>query len=46
VRGPIAPPSSGEILQSAAQAAGDLARVGVVVGREALKSVLKRLPRP
>jgi hypothetical protein len=45
-RRPIEPPSGTEILQSAVQAAGDLAAVGITVGREALKAVVSRLPRP
>jgi histone H1/5 len=45
-RGPVDPPSGGEILQSAAKAAGELAQAGITVGREALKQVVRRLPRP
>jgi hypothetical protein len=46
VRRPVEPPSGGEILHSAVQAATDLAAVGVAVGREAAKAVLRRLPKP
>jgi hypothetical protein len=46
VSGPVDPPSGGELLQSAAKAAGEIAQAGITVGREALKSVAKRLPRP
>lgn len=45
-RRPVEPPSGGEILQSAAQAATDLAAIGLAVGREAAKAVLRRLPKP
>ncbi|MFN8203055.1 MAG: hypothetical protein U0S48_10845 [Solirubrobacteraceae bacterium] len=45
-RGPVEPPTGGEILHSAVQAATDLAAVGIAVGREAAKAVLRRLPRP
>jgi outer membrane biosynthesis protein TonB len=44
--GPVDPPSGGELLQSAAKAAGEIAQAGITVGREALKSVARRLPRP
>jgi hypothetical protein len=44
--GPVDPPSGSELLQSAAKAAGEIAQAGITVGREALKSVTKRLPRP
>ncbi len=43
-RGPIEPPSGSEILQTAVQAAGDIAHVGLLIGREALKAARSRLP--
>ena len=43
-RGPIEPPTAGEIVHTAVAAAGDLARVGLLVGRELLKAVRSRLP--
>jgi membrane protein involved in colicin uptake len=46
VSGPVDPPSGGELLQSAAKAAGEIAQAGITVGREALKTITKRLPRP
>jgi membrane protein involved in colicin uptake len=44
--GPVDPPSGGELLESAVKAAGEIAQAGVTVGREALKSITRRLPRP
>ena len=46
VNGPVDPPSGGELLQSAAKAAGEIAQAGITVGREAIKTLTKRLPRP
>lgn len=46
VRGPIEPPSATEIVQSAVQAASDLAHVGLAIGREALRAARSKLPRP
>jgi hypothetical protein len=43
-RKPIEPPTGGEILEAAVQAAKDIAQVGLVVGHEALKAVRSRLP--
>ena len=42
---PVEPPSSTDVLQSVVQAAGELTQVGVTIGREVAKSVIKRLPR-
>ncbi len=44
--GPVDPPSRQELLESAAKAAGEIAQAGLTVYREALKSVVRRLPRP
>jgi hypothetical protein len=44
VRKPIEPPSGSEILHTAVQAAGDIAQVGLVIGREALKAARSKLP--
>jgi hypothetical protein len=46
VSGPVDPPSGSELLESAVKAAGEIAQAGVTVGREALKSLTRRLPRP
>ena len=46
VSGPVDPPSGSELLESAAKAAGEIAQAGITVGREALRSITKRLPRP
>jgi hypothetical protein len=46
VSAPVEPPSRGDIVQSAVQAVGEIAQVGVTVGREAVKSVIRRLPKP
>jgi hypothetical protein len=43
-RRPIEPPTGSEILESAVQAAKDIAQVGLVVGHEALKAVRSKLP--
>jgi hypothetical protein len=43
---PVEPPTSADIVQSAVRAANELAQVGVTIGREAIKGVLSRLPRP
>jgi molybdopterin-biosynthesis enzyme MoeA-like protein len=40
---PVEPPSSADVLQSAVRAAGELAQVGSTIGREALKSVFRRI---
>lgn len=42
----IDPPSGGDILQSAAHAAGELASLGLEASRRAVKGALSRLPRP
>lgn len=42
----VEPPSGQEILTSAVQAVGELAAVGVTVGKQLLKGALSRLPRP
>jgi hypothetical protein len=42
----VEPPTGGDVLQSAVRAAGELAQVGVTIGRETVKGVLRRLPRP
>jgi hypothetical protein len=44
--GNVDPPSGSELLESAVKAAGEIAQAGVTVGREALKSLTRRLPRP
>lgn len=44
VRKPIEPPTGSEILHTAVQAAGDIAQVGLVIGREALKAARSKLP--
>jgi hypothetical protein len=40
------PPSGSELVTTAIQAAGELARIGVTVGMQALKQAARRLPRP
>jgi hypothetical protein len=42
----VEPPTGADVLQSAVRAAGELAQVGVTIGRETVKGVLRRLPRP
>jgi outer membrane biosynthesis protein TonB len=42
----IEPPSGTDILQTAAQAAGDIASLGIEAGRRAVRGALSRLPRP
>jgi hypothetical protein len=42
----VEPPTGADVLQSAVRAAGEIAQVGVTIGREAVKGVLRRLPRP
>jgi hypothetical protein len=37
---------SGDLLGTAVQAAGELAQIGFAVGRQALQSMLERLPKP
>jgi len=43
---PIEPPTGTELLEGAVKAAGEVASLGLAVGRQALESVFKRLPRP
>ncbi|HVL31259.1 MAG TPA: hypothetical protein VM299_03430 [Solirubrobacteraceae bacterium] len=40
------PPRPPDLVGTAVQAAGELARIGFAVGRQTLRSVLDRLPRP
>jgi hypothetical protein len=40
------PPSGGEILSTAVQAAAELAEIGLTAGARALRNALSRLPRP
>ena len=42
----VEPPTSADIVQSAVRAASEIAQVGVTLGREAIKGVLSRLPKP
>ena len=42
----VEPPSGQEILTSAVQAVGELASVGVTVGKQVLKGAISRLPKP
>jgi hypothetical protein len=42
----VEPPTGADVLQSAVRAAGEIAQVGVTIGRETVKGVLRRLPRP
>ena len=44
--GPVDPPSTGEILQSAVNVAVEIAGAGVGVGKHVLTSALSKLPRP
>jgi hypothetical protein len=39
-------PSPTDVVGTAVQAAGELAQIGLALGRQTLKSVLGRLPRP
>src|SRR3954447_3674122 len=43
---PIGHPSGGELVITAIQASGELARIGVTVGGQMLKRAVDRLPRP
>jgi hypothetical protein len=40
------PPASADLIGTAVQAAGELAQIGFAVGRQALQSMLDRLPKP
>jgi hypothetical protein len=40
------PPSGGEIVSTAVQAAAELAEIGLTAGARALRNALSRLPRP
>jgi hypothetical protein len=43
---PIGPPKGAEIVTTAIQATGELARIGLTVGGQVLKRAVDRLPRP
>jgi hypothetical protein len=43
---PIGPPKGTEIVTTAIQASGELARIGLTVGGQLLKRAVDRLPRP
>jgi hypothetical protein len=43
---PIGHPSGGELVTTAIQATGELARIGLTVGGQMLKRAVDRLPRP
>ena len=43
---PIGHPSGGELVTTAIQATGELARIGLTVGGHMLKRAVDRLPRP
>jgi hypothetical protein len=43
---PIGPPKGTEIVTTAIQATGELARIGLTVGGQVLKRAVDRLPRP
>src|SRR3954467_5469158 len=43
---PIGHPSGGELVTTAIQATGELARIGLTVGGQVLKRAVHRLPRP
>jgi hypothetical protein len=43
---PIGHPTGGELVTTAVQATGDLARIGLTVGGRMLKRAVDRLPRP
>ncbi len=43
---PIGHPSGGELVGTAIQATGELARIGLTVGGQMLKRAIDRLPRP
>ena len=42
--GPVQPPGGAELIASAAELAGELARTGVSAGAKALRDFLSRLP--
>ena len=43
---PIGPPSGTELVTTAIQASGELARIGLAVGGQVLRRAVDRLPRP
>jgi hypothetical protein len=46
VSGPVEPPGSAELLATAAEIVGEIARAGASTGERLVKDVLSRLPRP
>ena len=44
LRGPVHPPGSAELVASAAELAGELAKAGVNTGARVLRDFLSRLP--
>ncbi|HTR72969.1 MAG TPA: hypothetical protein VMG80_05180 [Solirubrobacteraceae bacterium] len=44
VSGPVQPPGSAELIASAAELAGELAKTGIGAGVRALRDFLSRLP--
>jgi hypothetical protein len=45
-RGPVHPPGGAELMSSAAEIVGELAKAGFTTGERLLKDVLSRLPLP
>ncbi len=44
--GPVQPPGAGELVASAAEMVGDLAKAGLSASERLLRDALSRLPRP
>jgi hypothetical protein len=45
-RTPVEPPTRADIAASAVEAAGELAQIGLTLGEQLLRSIVKRLPKP